>query len=516
MKGIAPRVGLTILDAIRDPKVFAPFFQGASWDAWKAFLCSLFALPMTEAQLATYRQCTGRTSPPDKPLFEAWLVCGRRAGKSFMLAVVAVFLATFKDWRRYLGPGEVGTVMIIANDRRQARVILRYVKGLLEGTPMLKRLVIADRAEGVELSNRIAIEVHTASFRAIRGYSVVAGLLDEVAIWRSDESSDPDAEILAALRPCMSNVPGSMLLAASSPYSRRGILWNAYQKHFGKDGSPVLVWQAATRVMNANVPQATIDAALAEDPARYSAEYLAQFRDDIAAFVSREAVEACVSQGVFERAPEPHIAYEAFADPSGGSSDAFTLAIGHKDRTDRVILDCLREVRAPFSPSEAVAELAGVLASYKVGLVVGDKYAGMWPTDAFNKFGIAYQPSPKPKSDLYVSLLPLINSGTIDLLDDKHLFNQLIGLERRTARSGKDSIDHAPGAHDDVANAVAGLGHMLSIDPEDWLAHQEVSLVGPQFFVDGQEWPPRKQTFDELLRAAKADPRNQHLLGDKP
>ena len=29
-------------------------------------------------------------------------------------------------------------------------------------------------------------------------------------------------------------------------------------------------------------------------------------------------------------------------------------------------------------------------------------------------------------------------------------------LERRTARGGRDSIDHGPGAHDDIANAVAG------------------------------------------------------------
>jgi hypothetical protein len=33
---------------------------------------------------------------------------------------------------------------------------------------------------------------------------------------------------------------------------------------------------------------------------------------------------------------------------------------------------------------------------------------------------------------------------------------QFVGLERRTSRSGRDSVDHAPGAHDDVANAVAG------------------------------------------------------------
>ena len=33
---------------------------------------------------------------------------------------------------------------------------------------------------------------------------------------------------------------------------------------------------------------------------------------------------------------------------------------------------------------------------------------------------------------------------------------QLCSLERRTARGGKDSIDHSPGMHDDIANAVAG------------------------------------------------------------
>ena len=53
-------------------------------------------------------------------------------------------------------------------------------------------------------------------------------------------------------------------------------------------------------------------------------------------------------------------------------------------------------------------------------------------------------------------LLPLINSGAVDLLEHDRLVTQLTSLERRTARGGKDSIDHAPGAHDDVANSVAG------------------------------------------------------------
>src|SRR5207253_1452368 len=100
-------------------------------------LCALFALPMTPEQLAIYQQFTGRATAPGSPLHEAWLVCGRRAGKSFVLACIAIFLAAFIDWRPKLGPGEVGTIMVVAADRRQARVIMRYCLGLLKAVPML-------------------------------------------------------------------------------------------------------------------------------------------------------------------------------------------------------------------------------------------------------------------------------------------------------------------------------------------------------------------------------------------
>jgi hypothetical protein len=63
----------------------------------------------------------------------------------------------------------------------------------------------------------------------------------------------------------------------------------------------------------------------------------------------------------------------------------------------------------------------------------------------------------KPKSELYANLLPVLNGGRAELLDHPRLAAQLIGLERRTARGGRDSIDHAPGAHDDIANAVVGV-----------------------------------------------------------
>jgi hypothetical protein len=52
------------------------------------------------------------------------------------------------------------------------------------------------------------------------------------------------------------------------------------------------------------------------------------------------------------------------------------------------------------------------------------------------------------RSDLYRDLLPLVNSGRVELLDHPRLVAQLCALERRTARSGKDSTDHGPGVLD--------------------------------------------------------------------
>ena len=289
-----------IIDACRDSKVFRPAFRHMdTWRAWFAFLAALFGLPMDEDQHRIFTECTQRTDRPTTPASEAWLVCGRRAGKSFTLALIAVFLACSRDWLPYLGIGERGTVMVIAADRRQARTILRYVKGLLQLVPMLTRMIEAERQEAVDLNNRISIEVHTASFKTVRGYTIVAALLDEIAFWPTDpDSADPDGEVVSAIKPAMATIPNAMFC--------------------------------------------------------------------------------------------------------------------------------------------------------------GDRYAGEWPREQFRKHCIQYEPSADSKGAIYGNLLPLLNSAKVRLLNNKRLISQLIGLERRTARGGRDSIDHAPGGHDDCANAVAG------------------------------------------------------------
>lgn len=446
---------MNILDALDEPQVFAPLLRDPStWAAWRAFLAALFGLPMDEAQLATYHACTGRSDPPTSPAREAWLVIGRRGGKSFTLALTAVFLAAFRDWRPFLAPGERATIMVIAADRRQARTIMRYIKGIITAVPMLAATIESKRQETLDLNTQVTIEVHTASFRTVRGYTVVAALLDELAFWQGEDSANPDVEIISAIKPAMATIPEALLLCASSPYARRGALWETYHRHFGQ-ASPVLVWQAPTRTMNPTVSQAFIDTKMEEDPASALAEFMAEFRTDIEGFVSREAVEAVTDWDVHEREPESGKNYVGFVDPSGGSADSFTLAIAHVENQVG-ILDCLREVRPPFSPEAVVNEFADLLKRYDVTKIVGDKYAGEWAREPFRKHDITYDASAKPKSDLYRDALPLLMSGKVRLLGNRRLVAQLTGLERRTSRAGRDSIDHAPGAHDDVANAAVG------------------------------------------------------------
>lgn len=473
---------MNILADLDNPELFAPFFRpAASWQAWRAFLAALFALPMDADALALYQHHTGRQAPPTAAFREAALICGRRGGKSRVLALIAVYLACCRDYTPHLAPGEVATIPIVAADRKQARTIFRYVLGLLHHVPALAAMVGDATAESVEVGANVVIEIHAATYRGVRGYTLAAILVDEVAFLRSDDTSaNPDEEILAAVRPGLSSIPGSMLLIASSPYAKRGALYAAFRQHWAKDDARVLVWRGTSLEMNPTLDPSVVEQAYEDDPARAAAEYGAEFRDDIAAFVAREVVDACTVPGRYELPPISTVRYVAFVDPSGGSADSMTLAIAHRE-AGLAVLDAVREVRPPFSPDAVVQDFAALLKSYRVNRVRGDRYAGEWAREPFRKIGIAYDLSEKPKSDIYRDLLPKLNSAQVELLDLPRVGKQLCDLERRTARGGRDSIDHPPGGHDDVANAVAGVLLEVGAGRAPMVISPEfIAMIGPQ------------------------------------
>jgi hypothetical protein len=234
-------------------------------------------------------------------------------------------------------------------------------------------------------------------------------------------------------------------------------LFQKWRQFFGQDDLGTLVVVGTSRQFNPTLPQELVDRELAKDPERARAEYLAEWRNDISAFIDRETLEAAVETGCYERGRLAGVAYLAFCDASGGRGDSFTVAIGYRDKDGRAILAAVREFRPPFSPDSVVAEIAVLLKSYSIHEVVGDNYAGEWPVERFRAHGITYKASDKVRTVVYLEFLPLLNSGRVSLLDHERTIVQFTQLERRTSRLGRDTIGHPDGFHDDLANAVAGV-----------------------------------------------------------
>ena len=193
---------------------------------------------------------------------------------------------------------------------------------------------------------------------------------------------------------------------------------------------------------------------------------------------ARSVIEKAVIPG---RLALPRVAgfrYHAFLDPRA----AWPTASPWPWRTARAIAPCsdyLAEVRPPFSPETVASDFAVILKGYGCTRAVADRYAGIWVAEVFGRHGVTVEQCARPKSDLYGDLLPALNSGRVDLLDHPRLVAQLGSLERRTARSGRDSIDHGPGGHDDIANAAAGALGLALARPVAQLRSQDFILGAP-------------------------------------
>jgi hypothetical protein len=446
---------VNIIDGLDDPNVFPDVMQGPTWGPWRVAFKAMFGLPMADPERELFTRCTGRTGPPERQVAEFWAICGRRGGKTYALSVVACWLALFRDYRAHRRPGELVTVLLVAGDRVQARMAFRYIRGILRGAPMLERQIVRETSEEIELASGVLIEVATNSYRLIRGRTITALLADEVSFWHAD-GANPADEVLVAARPAMLSIPDSLLMVASTPYARRGPVWEAYRRYFGQDDPATLVWSAPSLVMNPSLPERLIQRAFEDDPASAAAEYDAQFRSDVQGFIGRAEVMACVMEGVRERARVANVTYRAFCDPSAGRSDSMALAIAHKEPDGTAMLDCVRVVQPPFVPASVAAEFSATLRSYGLAACVGDRFGGEWVSSEFRKHGVSYEPAPKAKSAYYQELLPMINSQQVALLDLAIVVNQLCALERRVGRGARDVVDHPPLQHDDAINCAAG------------------------------------------------------------
>ena len=433
-----------------------------TWETWLVVLKAAFGRPLDKAELDAFHAVAGDRAPPEHRVRELWAVAGRRSGKSRMAAAVAIYLALFVKHR--LVPGETGMALVLAGSMDQARTVFGYVKGFLEATPTLRREVTAIKQSEIELRNGICIAVHSNSYRTVRGRTLVACVLDEVSFWRDESSATPDVETYSAVLPSLATTDG-MLIGISTPYRKLGLLYQKHRDHFGADGDEVLVVQGASKAFNPSLSDRTLAAQRAADPTAAGAEWDALFRSDIGAFLDDELIDAAIEYGrPLELPPTGNTIYRAFVDAAGGGPDSYTLAIGHLEAGTYVI-DVVRGTSSKFDPQSVTEEYAALCKQYRVRTVVGDNYARDWVAGAWRKLGFEYIRSAKPKGAIYLEALPVFTRGLARLPDHGRLVRELRLLERRTHRSGKDTVEHPRNGHDDHANVVCGVFSLLAPPP---------------------------------------------------
>src|SRR5499433_4526218 len=371
----------SIIEAIRNPKLFGslPRFKKLdTWVSWLVVLKAIFGLPMTAEDLLVFNRHTGRTLPPIGGSKETYLIIGRRGGKSFISALVTCFIACFIDFKPFITVGETLAVMCLAKDKDQARIVFRYVKAILNHVPALRNMIVEQRADEIELTTGVTIMVKASDFGGVRGPTIACVVADEIAFWPS-QGANPDDEVLSAIRPAMATIPDAKLLCISTGYAQVGALYDAHKEHYGKDDDEILVWQADTATMNPTISQKFIDKEIEKDPEAGRAEWLGLFREDVSVAFPLEAIEACIVPGRDEFLPAPeHFIYFGFADPSGGRHDSFTLAVAHHDG-GKIVLDAIRAIKPPFDPGEVTRELSDLLKLYGINGIFGDNYGGEWP-----------------------------------------------------------------------------------------------------------------------------------------
>ena len=413
-------------------------------------LKAYYGLPLDKRERAIYRQCVGRPFR-QRRVTDFTGIEGARSGKDSRLAAPSVIFETYTRDHSYLAPGEKAYAVIIAQDQRAGQVAFGYIRAGIENSEFLRTQVVDIRKQEIELTTNRVIAVFPCSYRAPRGITIYVAVCDEIAFWRDETSANPDTEIIRSLRRGMASVPNARLIKISTPYSKSGVLYDDYVKRH--DLPETLVWQAPTSMMNPSIPKMFLERERKKDPEAYRREYLAEFTDSVSAAFRREDVEACVVVDRFEIPPQEGVKYFGAVDPSGGGPDEYALAICHQEG-DKCIEDVIRGRRSA-KPEQVTEEYAALLRAYRIRRVIGDKYSGAWVRESFNQFGVSYEIADLTTSEAFLELLPLVNQGSIELLDDKVQTSQLLALERRKRTSGRDQLSHPPRGHDDRCNALA-------------------------------------------------------------
>jgi len=352
-------------------------------------------------------------------------------------------------------------VMIVAPEtKRQAGIVFDLIRDKLEASPVLCKMIRNITQTHISLDNGVEIQIYPCSIGKVRGESLICFIGDECAHWKV-KGVDVDIDVLDSARPGL-DFEHSKMIKISTPWMMRGEIFQDYKQYYGKPNSDVLVFRGGTKLFRPQYSDRKLERAKKRSPIAYRTEHLAFFRKDLSTMFDPFVVDKAVGHDrPLELPAVDGVSYVCFVDVAGGGgADSYALAIAHLE-TNKIIIDCVRSRPPKFNPEEVTAQYSRLLAGYGVREVQGDKYAGDWALNAFQKHGIYFQKSEKTKSELYLEAETVFNTDRLSLPNREKLIIEFKNLIRKARSGGRDSVDVTGSEHDDESNCVVGCLHLL-------------------------------------------------------
>jgi len=383
---------------------------------------------------------------------------GRRSGKSLLSDVLVLFDACVRDdLRRFVRPGEERISAVIAPRLEQSRAHVRNCRSMIETSATLGSLLIGETADELHFSNKSVIRAYPCSGRTIRGGAFSSVVLDELAHYLDTDGNSAGDAVLEAATPALAQFGDSgWLIAISTPRWRSGTFWMLVDRAQSGRFRHIHYLHKSTADMNPKVSPAWLEERRREDPDLYSREFLAQFVDGIASYLTSSDIMACVRRGQSILPPAGH-EYSGALDVAY-SRDKTALVVGHKDDGIDIIDGCWTWHRAGHEGM--LSEVADVLGRYGIRTVRIDQFAETAVRETLAKYRIEADYLPwtnESKANAFGRLKASINTRSIELPDDRGLIDELVSLEGRKTPSGLTRIAAAGDGSDDRATALASL-----------------------------------------------------------
>lgn len=408
------------------------------------------------------------------------LILGRRAGKTTISAMLAIYFCIINNWKPFLVKTPSAHVLILSHSREFSDEILDLIRTLINESPILSLFINKQKKNTASTMNlkvpwivenkiewsRVQIKVGAASKKTVRGTAACAVLLDEIAYWNLDDNlKETDVEILKAVRPNMKQFGRlALMIKLSSPGIKQGVLYNEYIKwKKGELPDNYAIFKCPSWVFNTILPKEEYVIEHKLDPEGFNTEYRANFVDSISNFISTDYVDLAVMKGVKFNPPEDktnNIKYVAAIDAAfKGDKFTFSLVGIKENRVTQYISKGWEGTRLnPVKASDVALYIRNMQKNYGFSKVYTDQYAFQPLKELFQNFDVVLEEftfNITQKKKIFYNLKRLIHSQKLDLLDNEHQTKEIKELIVEQTPSGQIRISHPTGGHDDFADSLA-------------------------------------------------------------